>query len=78
MRLQNMHKGAHNCNAHWLQSESQAVGGSVVNALIAGIWYGCGDAELNSIVKTALMQHGIGPKACYYDASNNANHSVLC
>ncbi len=28
--------------------------------------------ELNQVKKTALMQHGIGPKACYYDASNNA------
>ena len=28
--------------------------------------------QLNQHKKTVLMQHGIGPKSCYYDASNNA------
>ncbi len=27
--------------------------------------------ELHKISKTAMMQHGIGPKRCYYDVSNN-------
>jgi len=28
-------------------------------------------AEINSTSKTALMQHGIGPKSCYYDVSKS-------
>ncbi|WP_151173409.1 CDP-glycerol glycerophosphotransferase family protein [Pseudoalteromonas ruthenica] len=65
---------AHDLNAHWLQSESQAV---AFYRQCGADWVIFGKAfaaiaELNSIVKTALMQHGIGPKACYYDASNNA------
>lgn len=27
--------------------------------------------QLHSVSKTALMQHGIGPKSCYYDVSQN-------
>ncbi|TWX68457.1 CDP-glycerol glycerophosphotransferase family protein [Colwellia sp. C1TZA3] len=27
--------------------------------------------DIHSCSKTALMQHGIGPKSCYYDASNS-------
>jgi hypothetical protein len=28
--------------------------------------------KLHEVSKTALMQHGIGPKSCYYDVSENA------
>jgi CDP-glycerol glycerophosphotransferase len=27
--------------------------------------------EINNLAKSALMEHGIGPKACYYDVSKN-------
>ncbi len=59
---------------HWLNSEKDALD---FYRQCDGDWIIFGKAFaqmqlLNQSKKTALMQHGIGPKACYYDASHNA------
>ncbi len=58
---------------HWLQQTSDALRfyqHSDADWIIFGNAFAQCEA-LNQTKKTALMQHGIGPKQCYYDVSEN-------
>ncbi|WP_105258182.1 CDP-glycerol glycerophosphotransferase family protein [Pseudoalteromonas sp. T1lg88] len=64
----------HKLPVHWLESEDESLD---FYRQCDGEWIIFGKAfaqmqVLNQSKKTVLMQHGIGPKACYYHASNNA------
>ena len=74
--MQAMHRAIeqYQLNVYWLESQEQTLDfyqNSDADWVIFGKAFEHIE-QLNSHKKTALMQHGIGPKACYYDASNNA------